>query len=83
MLHKKIKALENELKEVAFSEERAPANKGQWREKVFKKDATAILDLEIGTGIGHHFAYYAHKFPERNLIGIEIKYWPYSGNFAG
>lgn len=69
-------ALENELSSVAFSEERAPLNKGKWKSEVFKADPARPMDLEIGTGVGRHFSYYAHKHPERLLIGIEIKYKP-------
>ncbi len=69
-------ALENELSHVAFSEERAPLKKGKWRSEVFKKDASVPMDLEIGTGIGKHFGYYAEKHPDRLLVGVEIKYKP-------
>lgn len=69
-------ALENELSHVAFSEERAPLNKGVWREKIFKSSADVPMDLEIGTGIGKHFAHYSKKHPQRLLVGIEIKYKP-------
>lgn len=69
-------ALENEYKEIAFSEERAPLNKSVWREKVFKVGADHPVDVEIGTGAGMYFAHHAHKYPERLLVGLELKYKP-------
>lgn len=69
-------ALDNEYKEFAFNEERAPLNKGKWRELVFKCDDKKPLDVEVGTGAGMHFAYYANKHLDRNLVGLELKYKP-------
>ena len=69
-------ALQGELSHVAYSEERAPLMKGLWREKVFKKNSESILDLEIGTGNGTFFAHQAQQFPNRLLVGIELKYKP-------
>lgn len=72
-------ALENEFSEYAFSEERAPLNKGAWREKSFKESAgdfSTPMDLEIGTGNGVHFQFHCLKFPERKLVGLELKYKP-------
>ena len=69
-------ALDNEFKDFAFNEERAPLNKKKWRSEIFHCSETAFLDLEIGTGSGMHFAYHANKFPERYLVGIELKYKP-------
>lgn len=34
------------------------------------------VDVEVGTGAGMHFAYYANKHPSRNLVGLELKYKP-------
>jgi tRNA (guanine-N7-)-methyltransferase len=69
-------ALDNEYKEYAFNEERAPLNKGKWRELVFKCEDKKPLDVEIGTGAGMHFAHYANKHLDRNLVGLELKYKP-------
>ncbi len=73
-------ALENEYSHIAFSEERAPLNKGLWREKVFSipKDQSKEfpIDVEIGTGAGTHFAHQAVKNNDRGLVGIELKYKP-------
>lgn len=68
-------ALENELKDFAFSEERAPANKGQWR-KIIGVAQKTPLDLEIGTGNGLFFAYHASQAKQRSLVGLELKYKP-------
>jgi len=69
-------ALDNEYKQFAFNEERAPLNQGKWRSDVFKCSEEALLDLEIGTGAGMHFAHHAQKFPERFVVGLELKYKP-------
>ncbi len=69
-------ALDNEFKDFAFNEERAPLNRKKWRAEVFKTDETAPMDLEIGTGSGMHFADHANKFPKRFLVGLELKYKP-------
>jgi len=37
---------------------------------------TTCLDLEIGTGNGKHFFYHSQKFPNRFLVGLELKYKP-------
>ena len=69
-------ALENEFKHIAFSEERAPLNKGQWRDKIFGVGPDLPVDVEIGTGAGTHFAHQATKQMDRALVGIELKYKP-------
>jgi tRNA (guanine-N7-)-methyltransferase len=69
-------ALEGEFSHVAFSEERAPLNKGRWRAEVFKDSEDCAMDLEIGTGNGFFFAHRAMTFPQRKLLGIELKYKP-------
>lgn len=68
-------ALENEFKHVAFSEERAPANKGLWRKNLGWSEETP-LDVEIGTGNGLFFSHYASQNPKRSLVGLELKYKP-------
>jgi tRNA (guanine-N7-)-methyltransferase len=73
-------ALENDFSHRAFSEERAPLNRGFWRQKIFEvpdlECAQKSMDLEIGTGNGFHFTHHALKYPERCLVGLEIKYRP-------
>lgn len=69
-------ALDNEFRHFAFNEERAPLNKGKWRSEVFYTENFQALDLEIGTGSGMHFAFHANKYPERFLVGLELKYKP-------
>lgn len=71
-----VSALLGELSSWAVDEERAEPHKGQWREQVFKVGTATPLDLEIGTGNGVHFAWRTKQFPERQLIGIELKYKP-------
>jgi len=69
-------ALNGEYSHIAFDEVRAPYNKGQWREKVFKVDSSQPLDVEIGTGTGIHFAHHAKTYPDRCIVGLELKYKP-------
>jgi len=69
-------ALDNEYKDFAFNEERAPLNKGLWRKNVFHVGEDVALDLELGTGAGLHFAHHALKHPDRCLVGLELKYKP-------
>lgn len=69
-------ALDNEYREFAFNEERAPINKGIWRSEVFNCDNLKPLDVEIGTGSGMHFAFLANKNLDRYLVGLELKYKP-------
>lgn len=69
-------ALNGEYSAVAFDEIRAPLNKGKWRSEVLKRSSEVPLDLEVGTGNGLHFAHHAAKYPERTLVGIELKYKP-------
>lgn len=69
-------AMDNEYRDYAFNEERAPLNKGQWRTQVFRCDQSEPMDLEVGTGAGLHFANRALLHPERKLVGLEIKYKP-------
>jgi tRNA (guanine-N7-)-methyltransferase len=69
-------ALLEDLNEHSFDEERAPLYKGLWRHTVFNVSDTTPLDLEIGTGNGTFFGYYADQNPERRLLGVEIKYKP-------
>ena len=68
-------ALDKEYHDVAFSEERAPANKGRWREAL-KWKADSPLDVEIGTGNGLFFTHHAQSHPQRALVGLELKYKP-------
>lgn len=71
-----IDALYGECGAFCLDEEAAPQKKGLWRKDVFKSEIRVPLDLEIGTGNGYHFSHQALKAPERNLIGIELKYKP-------
>lgn len=66
-------ALDGEFSSHAYSEERAPENKGKWNQ-VFNNDQP--IDLEIGTGNGTFFKHFCLKNPNRNVLGIELKYKP-------
>jgi tRNA (guanine-N7-)-methyltransferase len=56
-------------------EERAPQLKAKWRESL-GLSLEAPLDLEIGTGNGYFFGHYSQQHPERNLLGMELKFKP-------
>jgi tRNA (guanine-N7-)-methyltransferase len=69
-------ALDNQFRDYAFNEERAHNNKGKWRSEIFKCDESVAMDVEIGTGSGMHFAFHANKYPDRRIVGLELKYKP-------
>lgn len=69
-------ALDGELRDFAYNEERAPLNRGQWRERIFKVGVDHPVDLEIGTGNGVHFGHRCASLPERCLVGLELKFKP-------
>jgi tRNA (guanine-N7-)-methyltransferase len=69
-------ALNNEFRDYAFSEVRAPLNKGKWRDEVLRMSTSVPLDLEVGTGNGTYFQHHALHNPGRGLVGLEIKYKP-------
>ncbi len=71
-----ITAIDTEFKDFAFNEERAVQFKGQWHEQIFKVPSTTPIDLEFGTGNGHHFAHHSNKNSQRCLVGFELKYKP-------
>ncbi|MBN8538825.1 MAG: tRNA (guanosine(46)-N7)-methyltransferase TrmB [Deltaproteobacteria bacterium] len=75
-----VLALIGEYRDWAYDEERAPRNRGVWR-KLFgdednRPDDQTPMDLEIGTGNGYFFANRAATFPDRLLVGMELKYKP-------
>lgn len=63
-----------EYKNWIFLEEEAVGLKGKWT-SVFEKPEQP-LDLEIGCGNGFFFGQQVEKVPERNLLGLELKYKP-------
>jgi tRNA (guanine-N7-)-methyltransferase len=69
-------ALDGEFRDFAFNEERAPLHRGSWRREVFSKPENQPMDLEIGTGNGVHFQHHCLTYPQRLLVGIELKYKP-------
>lgn len=71
-----ILALDGEFKDFAYNEERVQSFKGEWRSKAFGASPESPIDVEIGTGNGNHFAHHAKSYPQRNLIGLELKYKP-------
>lgn len=70
-----VMALRGEYSGFSFDEEEAPRRRGEWRD-VFGVSPATPLDLEIGTGNGLHFAHRAAGFPQRCLLGLELKYKP-------
>ncbi len=76
-------ALDGEFREYAFNEERSPLNKGKWRSDIFKVAEDVPMDLEIGTGNGTHFQHRAVNFPDRRIVGMELKYKPLIQSIRG
>ncbi len=71
-----ISAIDGEFSEFAFNEERASLFKGKWRSEVLKVEDQFPLDVEFGTGNGHHFSHRAMSEPGRGIVGFELKYKP-------
>jgi tRNA (guanine-N7-)-methyltransferase len=69
-------ALDNECRDYAFNEERAPLNKGLWRSQVFGVGEDVPVNLEIGTGNGKHFQLQVGRNPTECFVGVELKYKP-------
>lgn len=68
-----VELMYTEFKDWSF-DETANEHQGQWRSHVFKCGDETPLDLEIGTGNGTHFAQLTKNFPERNFVGLELKF---------
>lgn len=65
----------NDYSKYALTEDLPPNFKGQWREFIGVTHETP-LDLEIGLGNGLHFAHRVETYPQRAIIGMELKYKP-------
>lgn len=73
--NKYVLMMKDDFRDWVYDEERAPLQKGKWRDSLGLAQDQA-LDLEIGTGNGFFFAEYCSKNPERNLLGMELKFKP-------
>lgn len=71
-----VRALAGEYSRWSFDEEQAPKWRGKWRSEVFAATADQPLDLEIGMGNGLHFAHRARMYPQRLIVGLELRYKP-------
>jgi tRNA (guanine-N7-)-methyltransferase len=69
-------AINGEFGQYSYNEERSPLFIGNWRRDSFQASEETCMDLEIGTGNGVHFQHHCLKFPERCLVGVELKYKP-------
>ena len=47
------------------------SSKGKWKSEVFKNNNPIIL--ELGCGKGEYSVALAEKYPQKNLIGVDIK----------
>lgn len=72
--HQYVRAIHGDYADWVFDEEDAPKHKGRWQRDVFDSDKP--LDFEIGTGNGFFFAQRSLEYPDRLLLGIELKYKP-------
>ncbi len=71
-----IQALYGEFAPYCYDEEKTPGFRGKWRTDAFATSAATPIDLEIGTGNGLHFAEHSRKYPDRCVLGIELRYKP-------
>ncbi len=70
-----VDQFKNEFSKNSLDQEEAPLHKEKWRE-FLKLTKSHPLDLEIGTGAGHHFAHHSQTQPNRFILGLEAKYKP-------
>lgn len=71
--HPYVKMLRDDFNDVALTEEQGALNRGSWSSIYGNANP---IDLEIGTGSGHFFSHYAGQNPDRNLLGVEVKFKP-------
>ncbi len=69
-----VLALQKEYKDFVVSEESAHHYQGLWSSAIFANNNP--IDLEIGTGNGLFFTEHLLKNPNRNLLGVELKFKP-------
>lgn len=67
---------DHEFANWVFTEGRAITQKGLWRSSVFKVANDKPLDLEIGVGNGYFFEHICASNPDRNFLGLELKFKP-------
>lgn len=70
-----VLALGGEYANWAYDEERVKEHRGEWR-KLFGREASTKLDVEVGPGNGYFFAHLAQKNSDRLLVALELKYKP-------
>lgn len=71
-----IQAMVGEYAQWTLTEVQAPLFKGQWRSQIFNSTPEVELDVEIGTGNGTHFAHHCFRYPDRKVLGFELKFKP-------
>lgn len=74
--HAWIRLMKEDYSDWAYDLDKAPEFKGVWREKIFNCNANTPLDVEIGTGNGFFFEHRATQFPNRKIVGLEVKFKP-------
>ena len=70
------RAIDEDFQHLAFNEERILSFASRWRNEVFAVSEGSAIDLEIGTGNGLHFFHRSFNFPEKCIVGLELKYKP-------
>lgn len=76
--HKNVytEALLTTYSQYALDEQSVEVHQGNWRNYFGSTDSNIPLDVEIGLGNGLHFAHHATTYPDRLLLGLELKYKP-------
>lgn len=59
-----------------YDSDQALQFKSRWRSDSFRCAPSAAIDVEIGTGTGLYFKHHALSYPDRCLIGFELKFKP-------
>ena len=66
--HLKLQQFEN----FVYLDDQAEEFKGQWKKSIFKNNAPLVV--EIGVGYGDFMANYCQQYPEKNYVGMDIRF---------
>src|SRR5699024_2230713 len=68
---REMKEFENVMELTDFQDSAVPKPKGRWHSDIFKNDHP--ITLELACGKGEYALELARRFPERNIVGVDIK----------
>ena len=68
---REMKEFENVAELTDFRDSEVPRPKGRWHSDIFENDNPIILELACGKG--EYALELARRFPQRNIVGVDIK----------